>query len=137
MIETHSRSELPALADEIVGAMPRLDAVEQRLAIELYRLLAQGQPVEPERLSRHAAVPLEGVTGHLSSWPGVYRDTEGRVIGFWGLTIAEMPPHRLEVNGQTLWTWCAWDALFIPMILGAPVRVDSICATTGEPSHSW
>jgi alkylmercury lyase len=33
--------------------------------------------------------------------------------------------HRFEVNGRTLWTWCAWDSLFIPEILGRPARVTS------------
>jgi alkylmercury lyase len=44
-----------------------------------------------------------------------------------------MPPHRFEVAGKKLWTWCAWDALFIPGILGTSARVESTCATTGEP----
>ena len=34
-------------------------------------------------------------------------------------------PHRLELDGRTLWTWCAWDSLFIPEILGEVARVES------------
>src|SRR5260370_37014193 len=41
-------------------------------------------------------------------------------------------PHRFEVDGRTLWTWCAWDSLFIPEILGRPARVASADPDTGE-----
>lgn len=33
--------------------------------------------------------------------------------------------HEFRVKGQTLWTWCAWDSLFIPMILGDTAEVSS------------
>ena len=46
------------------------------------------------------------------------------MVGFGGLAAAPMH-HRFEVNGRTLWTWCAWDSLFIPEILGCPARVTS------------
>ena len=39
----------------------------------------------------------------------------------------------LEVDGRTLWTWCAWDTLFIPEILGKRVRVTSPDPETKEP----
>ncbi len=35
---------------------------------------------------------------------------------YWGLAIAETK-HRLEVDGRALYTWCAWDSLFLPEIL--------------------
>jgi alkylmercury lyase len=40
--------------------------------------------------------------------------------------------HRFLVNGQTLYTWCAWDSLFIPQILGKTARVESTCPITGD-----
>jgi len=131
-IDALSQNDLTALAGDIAGGMPKLDRTEQRVAVELYRLLADGQPVEHERLARRARVPLSRVTQVLSSWPGVYQEDQGQVIGFWGLSLAKMPPHRFEVAGKKLWTWCAWDALFIPGILGIAARVESTCATTGE-----
>ena len=125
--------DLGRLADKLVRAMPELEQAEQRLAIELYRLLAAGGPVSPERLARRAALPPGRVARLLESWPGVYFDLRGNVIGFWGLAqAAAMPPHRFEVGGQKLSTWCAWDALFLPVILGKSARVESTCATTGE-----
>jgi hypothetical protein len=40
------------------------------------------------------------------------------VLGFGGLAVAPMH-HRLEVDGRTLWTRCAWDSLFVPEIQGS------------------
>ena len=35
-----------------------------------------------------------------------------------------------SVDDQTLYTWCAWDSLFIPEILGHTARVESACPVT-------
>ncbi len=53
------------------------------------------------------------------------------MLGFGGLAAARMH-HRFEVDARTLWTWCAWDSLFIPEILGKPARVTSPDPENGE-----
>ena len=134
MTVTHlSDPELTQLAGELHDALPPLDPEEQSIAVALYRLLAEGKPVTDERLAQAAEVASETVAHALGKWPGVYRNDAGEVIGFWGLTLSEMPPHAFHVDGRRLWTWCAWDSLFIPAVLNKTARVDSICATTGEP----
>lgn len=45
-------TELKELAGKIVDAMPKLGQEEQRVAVALYRLLAQGEPVSPTSLAR-------------------------------------------------------------------------------------
>jgi alkylmercury lyase len=127
-------SELIGLGDTLARAMPSFDETEQRLAVELYWELASGEPVSTTWLAARIGLPEEEVSAILGRWPGVYRDSHEAVIGFLGLTLAEMPPHRFEVGGQQLWTWCAWGSLFIPIILGKPARVESVCATTGRRS---
>jgi alkylmercury lyase len=42
-------------------------------------------------------------------------------------------PHRFEVGGHMLYTWCALDTLMYPVILKLPARVASPCPVTGEP----
>ncbi|MBK5650189.1 MAG: hypothetical protein I4N50_01055, partial [Rhizobium sp.] len=61
----------------------------------------------------------------------VYRDEQGRVLGFGGLAATPMH-HRFEVDDRVLSTWCAWDSLFIPEILGRPARVASTDPESGE-----
>jgi len=60
----------------------------------------------------------------------VYADEEGHVLGFGGLATAPMS-HKLYLDGRTLWTWCAWDSLFIPEILGEQAQVESRDPQTG------
>src|SRR2546426_4905504 len=35
-------------------------------------------------------------------------------------------PHRFRIDGRTLYTWCAWDSLFIPVILHREAEVESL-----------
>jgi len=117
------------LADRIVGAVPRVDAVGQKIAVALYRLLSEGHPVPLSQLAEAAALPVNTIGDTLAAWP-VFFDDQKAVIGYGGLTVAEMPPHRFIVGGRPLYTWCAWDSLFIPGVLGEPARVESVCPVT-------
>jgi alkylmercury lyase len=116
--------DMRELADKIVGAIPRFDSVSRQVAVRLYRLLAEGNPVSIERLANTLGLPSETVSEVLSRYPAFY-DDQGAVIGFGGLTVAEMPPHIFRVEGRTLYTWCALDSLFIPGILGKAAEVTS------------
>jgi alkylmercury lyase len=119
------------LAQELAAARPSLSPRDQRLALSLYRLLAEGEPVTRERLAQRAGVGKEEVVRLLEEEPGVYFDDEGRVVGFWGLALGEMP-HQLTIGDRRLYAWCAWDTLFLPELLGATAKVTSTCPTTGE-----
>ncbi len=119
------------LAQKITGAMPTLGSTERQLVVPLYRLLGEGEPVSPRRLAKAVNLPETRVREILGQWPGVYYDGDGSVIAFGGLALPEMP-HRFEVDGRTLYTWCAWDSLFIPEILGKIARVTSADPVTKE-----
>ena len=119
-----------ALVAELATATPTLSDEQQQLAISVYRLLADGQPVDRDRLAIRTGLEPEHVTEMLTALPGVYLDDRDRVIGFWGLTIRPMA-HRLLVDDRVLYAWCAWDTLFLPMLIGKPAQVQSTCPTTG------
>lgn len=120
------------LAERIVGAVPQFDPTGRRVAVRLYRLLAEGNPVSIGRLAKALNLPGETVSEVLSRYL-VFYDEQGAVIGFGGLTVAEMPPHLLRVEGRILYTWCAWDSLFIPSILGKAADVTSCDPLTRTP----
>lgn len=114
--------------------LPRFSAEEQRTAVALYRELAKGEAVD----SAHLAATLglsEVETRALLECETIkrfiYADDHGRVLGFAGLAATAMH-HRFEVDGRVLSTWCAWDSLFIPEILGRPARVSSSDPESGE-----
>jgi alkylmercury lyase len=118
------------LADQVSCCTEDLDAREQRLQLALFRLLAEGGPVEPERLAAHAALPDPEVRALLAGWHGLHFDNAGRVVAFQGLSLVGAP-HRFRVDGRELYTWCGWDTLFLPELIGRPAEVKSTCPTTG------
>ena len=122
-------------ADQVAGvlarSMERLDGDDRSLALSAYRLLSAGSPVPVAELAAAARVVAEEADAWLEEMSGVFRDEEGRVVGFWGLAIGEMP-HRFEIDGVELYAWCAWDTLFMPALIGKPARVRSACRQTSE-----
>lgn len=126
------RCSVQQLASALMDAFPKLDDAKRRIALATYRRLACGAAVPPEEIAFDAGCGVEEVRQILGEWVGVYVDDAKRVIGFWGLAIPEMK-HRFEVDGVHLHTWCAWDTLFLPELLGKTARVESACATSGQP----
>jgi alkylmercury lyase len=124
---TSSKLNLAELATSIVRCFPSLNLVEQRLSLELYRLLADGQPVPRPALADRAGVTVETVTCILDIWPGVFSDGQQRIVGYWGLSLpaAYSSPHTLRTNGQLLSAWCAWDPLFLPQLIGHIADIES------------
>ncbi|MCI0606809.1 alkylmercury lyase MerB [bacterium] len=120
---------------QLISAFPKefteLSEDEQRVSVVLYRLLARGEPVSHESIAAAIQMPPNTVDSILGRWPGIYYDGEHRIIGYWGLALPKMS-HRFEVNGRTLYTWCAWDSLFIPEILQQTAQVESHCPVTGD-----
>ena len=122
---SESFEQVTELARAFAASAPKIDGAEQ-IAISLYHLLAAGSPVAIDRLAEAAGTGIDDTARTLSAWPGVYFDDRGAVIGFWGLAVEPMP-HRLNVDGRTLYTWCAWDGLFIPEILGVSANFCTQC----------
>src|SRR5258708_35601030 len=111
----------------IVKVFPTLDPFEQRLSLELYRLLSGGQPVARAVLADRLQVSVEIVDRILDGWPGVFSDSERRIVGYWGLSIAAAytSSHQLMIDGRRLSAGCAWDTLFLPSLLGKPAEAES------------
>lgn len=118
------------IAAAVIDAFPKLSATERRVSLALYRLLARGRPAKAEQISAASGVPTDAVRSMIGRWHGVERSQGGAVIAFWGLTLSETK-HRFRVEGRELHTWCAWDTLFLPPLLGATADVESPCAASG------
>ena len=124
--------DLPAVATGLADAFVPMSAIEQRLAREIYRHLLGGEPAHVGDLARRIGVDAERAAASLHRWPGVYFDDHDRVIGFWGLSLAETP-HAILADGATTFAWCAFDPLFILPLAGIRAQIRSACPVTGEP----
>jgi alkylmercury lyase len=112
---------LATLAESLVGTLPACENAP--LALTLVRELAEGEPVDASAL-------LGDGSAALARWPNVEYDDDGRVVAFSGLSLTPTA-HRFTVARRQLYTWCAWDALFLPAMLGRTADVRSRCPITG------
>lgn len=126
-----TRPEIPALAADFTAAHPKLDPDQQRLALTAFRLLGEGEPLDVERVAGRLGLSVEVARAELDRLPTIQRDDRDRVSAHGGLSLLPTS-HSLEVDGHTLYAWCALDTLFLPELLGHPARVRSTCPETGE-----
>lgn len=104
-----------------------------RVRAAAYRHLAQGEPVSFDVLATTLGVSVPEVKDVLQriTPSNLECDSAGRMVAFGGLTL-KPTAHEFEVDGKTLHTWCAFDTLFIPGLLGKRARVRSTCPVSGR-----
>ncbi len=119
------QADLTAIARRLATS---LRGANDAFCLQIVRLLAFGRPVSREQLAAALHVPLAEIHAVLRQLSDVEFDESGNIVG-WGLTLIPTP-HRFQINGQTLFTWCALDALTYPALLHLPARVASPCPIT-------
>lgn len=94
-------------------------------------LLADGRPVTLEGLAAATGLSVDQVRSHIENvrTEGVEIE-DGAIVGLT-LTL-RTTAHRFRVRGNDLYTWCGYDALFVPIILGERAEVASTCPVTGD-----
>ena len=96
-----------------------------RLLLRILRTLGQGRPVSVEQVDQ--LIDELGISrddGRALVSQVAERGPDESVVGMFGLTLNETQ-HRLTVNGNQLFTWCALDTLFLPIVLGQSTSIES------------
>jgi alkylmercury lyase len=128
---------IDAIFDTLTAKLSDLNEAEQFVALALYRELLRGVPVSDNQIAQVQIRDVHDVSALLQA-PGldsmIYRDDNGLIVGFGGLAVVPMN-HRFCVNGRTLYTWCAWDALFLVDVLDVRAEIESTCPQTGTAVH--
>ncbi len=120
-------ADLDALAGELVTALGNTSV--SWLQPELLRLLADGEPITVAAIAAATSRSQADVRSGLAGMPDTEYDDEGRIVGF-GITLRPTP-HRFDVDGRSLFTWCALDTLMFPLLLGRSAEVTFPCHATG------
>lgn len=107
----------------------RLDEQERLAARAVYRQLAGGAPATAAGVADAAGWDCARAARFLDELPRAERDDQRRVVGFGGLTLRQTP-HRVVIGEAVRHAWCAWDTLFLPIVLDATVEVTSACPAT-------
>jgi alkylmercury lyase len=114
------------MAKQFMSQYPVFSEKEQDTSLKLFQLLTRGKPVDTQVLAESVSLPHPIVSEMLGRWPDVYYDEDQRIIGHGGLTF-EPTQHKIMFEDRTLYTWCAWDTLFLPAILGKTLEIESQC----------
>lgn len=132
-----NQDRLTKVADYLTTELfPDTDPLSQSILLGLYRLVATGEPVSLAQLSESVSIDVESVKKRLRSVaPSRFQyDDGGRIVAFAGLS-QEPTHHRFLFDGRELFTWCAFDSLFLPQLLGADAQVSSCCPVTDAEIH--
>ncbi|MEQ8396134.1 organomercurial lyase [Thalassobaculum sp.] len=110
---------------------------ERRAGLVLLRQLARGEPVAVDDFARALRTSVKAAddlvkASRLTRF--VLAAEDGRIRGFMGLSVTETP-HRMIVDGRALWTWCAYDTLFLPALLDRTAQVETHDPVTGQAIH--
>ena len=127
---------LEALARALALSLPGTD----RLSVSVLGVLATGYPVSRHELAarlaqgrrRDGEVDSETLlNAAMERLPNVELDEDGRIVGC-GLTLAPTD-HQIIFSGPPLFTYCAFDTVLFPALLGRSAEVRSRCHATGVP----
>ncbi|MGH1348785.1 MAG: alkylmercury lyase MerB [Nannocystales bacterium] len=119
------------ISRSLLAASTFLDGAQAALTRTVYRALVQGAPVSIDTVAATAGFSADRAEELLAQGPGLTRDDRGAIVGYGGLTLRETK-HQFRIDGKRLYTWCALDALFLPVVIGRGADVVSISPTTGE-----
>lgn len=119
------------LAAAAAAALPPLDGAQRLVGLAVYRAMAEGLPATPARLAGLSGLPLAVVAEVVAGLPTATVEA-GAVIAFLGLQVTP-GHHRLAFGNVVLGTWCAWDTLFLPELVGRVGTATSVCPVTGDP----
>ena len=129
------RSELIGeIADKFraLGIPPEFGPENSRVLVGLWRALAKGEPVTPaavDALIARTGANAEVAQDFLANT--TERNDAGDIVGAVGLSLNDHP-HGFSVNGSRHSTWCAWDALFLPPLIGETAEIESKDPQSGE-----
>jgi alkylmercury lyase len=93
-------------------------------------LLADGHPVTVAALADLTGWSVEQVGTYLENARQSGVEVDGDAIVGMALTLRPTQ-HRFRVRGNVLYTWCGFDALFLPVVLEERAEVESRCPVTG------
>lgn len=123
------RADLAELASGVAAALPPLDALERRVGLAVYELIGTGRSAGPDALAAACGLERSEVEAVVARLPTAVTEG-GAVTGFLGLQVGPTA-HAIAFPEATGGTWCAWDGLFLPELLGWPARLRSTCPVTG------
>jgi hypothetical protein len=113
------------------------EPIDRLVRYEIYRHFAEsGRAPSPDQLAERIGSPVEDVDSSLQR----LAESHAIVLAPGSANIWMAHPYSavptaypVRTSTRTYWANCAWDALGIPVILGADASTSTRCAESGEP----
>src|SRR2546430_7992163 len=120
---------LETIAGRLLG---HLRCEQEDLCRPIVQQVTRGKPVAPAALRASLQVSQDELEQRLAKLPpDVEFDRAGNIVGL-GVTLVPTS-HRIQLGGQVLYTWCAFDTVLLPPQLDVEAQVQSTCPVTGQP----
>lgn len=135
IIERNHVSTKGSMTDQLdavrraIATNPTFEGGDRRVVVTVYEALANGETPTLSSIADRVGRSLDHVAATIERC-NVFFDGEA-IAAFGGLSTTPTA-HSFEVRGRRLYTWCAWDPLFIARILREEATVRSACPVTGE-----
>jgi alkylmercury lyase len=109
----------------------QLQCEQEDLCLPLLQQVSKGKPLPKATLSISLQISQDELEQRLARLPDTEFDQEGNILG-WGVTLVPTR-HRFQIDGKSLFTWCAFDTVLYPPSLRQAAQISSICPITGHP----
>jgi alkylmercury lyase len=107
----------------------KLSPEEKAIRLAAFQRILDGKRSSIEELALQTGLTsgqVRKIIIDLAQQGMIVTDERGLVVGSHGLSLTTTG-HRLYINGQHLFTWCAADAVGIPAALDADAEIVSNC----------
>lgn len=110
----------------------QLRCEQEGLCRPIIQQVTRGKSVTPATLRASLRVSQDELERRMATLlPEVEFDPAGNIVGL-GVTLVPTP-HRFQVGGKLLYTWCAFDTVLFPPSLPLEAQVQSTCPVSGQP----
>jgi alkylmercury lyase len=109
----------------------QLQCEQEELCLPILQQVSRGKPLPKVTLATSLEISQDELDQRLTGLPDTEFDRKGHIVG-WGVTLVPTR-HRFQIDGKSLYTWCAFDTVLFPPTLGETAQVHSTCPVTGQP----
>lgn len=120
-------NRLQTTIDSLESLLPKQSKQERFLSKVLYQKLAKGEPVSVSSIATIMRNTEAIVLELLEKLPYVEFNGSHQVVAYRGVTL-KPTQHKVVVNNTAIYTWCAFDSLFLLDLLSEDASIQSSCA---------
>jgi alkylmercury lyase len=122
---------LQSTVEQLLELLPNLNVEERQISKFLYQKLSLGRPVSIESIADEFHKSIQEIQVLLKQMAYVEYSATGEISAYRGVTLNQTR-HYLFHNNFKIYTWCAFDTLFLADLLVEPVSIASNCPTCGK-----